>query len=56
MHNKTLTAVFGASWFDELAGRTGDSRVKQPPVIRIDVQLASNFLLCHCACRSPEER
>lgn len=42
-------AVFGASWFDELAGFTGDSWVKQPPVIRVDVQLASDFLLRHCA-------
>lgn len=26
-------AVFGASWFDKLAGWTGDSRVKQSPVV-----------------------
>lgn len=53
-----LTAVFGAGRFDELAGWTGDSRVKQPPVIRIDVQLAGDFLLCHCAYQivSREER
>lgn len=47
--------MFGASWFDELAGRTRDSRVEQPPVIWIDVQLAADFLLCHCACKSQEE-
>lgn len=51
-----LTAVFRASWFDELTGFTGDSRVKQSPVIRIDVQLSSDFLLRHCACQSREER
>lgn len=51
-HNKALTAVFGASWFDELAGWTGDSGVKQPPVIWIDMQLASDSLLCHCACQA----
>lgn len=47
-------AVFGASWFDKLAGWTGDPRVKQPPVVRIDVQLASNFLFRHCAWISPD--
>lgn len=51
-----LTAVFGASWFDELAGFTGDSRVKQPPVVRIDLQLARDFLLRHCACQSRGEK
>lgn len=41
--------VFGACRFDQLAGWTGDSWVKQPPVIRVDAYLASNLLLCHCA-------
>lgn len=49
--NKSLTAVFGARRFQELASRTGDSWVKQPLVIRIDKQLSSNFLLCHCSCQ-----
>lgn len=49
---KTLTAVFRASWFNKLAGGTGDAWVKQPPVIWIDMQLACYFLLCDCACQS----
>lgn len=52
MTNRTcvLTAVFGASGFEELTCWTGDSGVEQPPVIWIYVQLARDFLLCHCAC------
>lgn len=45
-----LTAVLGAGRFDELARWTADSRVKQPSVIWVDVNLARDFLLCHCAC------
>lgn len=48
---RELTAVFGASGFDQLAGWTGDSGVKHPPVIWINLQLASNSLFCHRACR-----
>lgn len=51
-----LTAVFGASRFDELAGFAGDSWVKQPPVVRIDAQLAGDFLLRHGACQRRELR
>lgn len=45
-----LTAVLGAGRFDELACWTADSGVKQPPIIWVDVNLAGDFLLCHCAC------
>lgn len=45
-----LTAVFGTSWFGELARWTGHSWMKQPFVIGVDVQLSRDLLLCYCAC------